>query len=363
MPGGVGVFVVFFLLLAAEGGEDAPGRVALVQRESCFAPLDVETLPRLMKARGFRGGRDFKALVIRVERDEGGGFRYVPYAYGRRSARGQGWWPASSVKLFAAVGALETTRRLGFSPAAEVVFRYGPGDAYDLSARRRVPLPSPMETTVEQLVRAAITASDNLAFDQLVELAGFDELNGTVLAAERGFRDTVLLRSYTHRIVDPRTHRGLHRDSPPVDLREGARSHRLAARQGTGSYACPRQGNCTTLWELADGLRRVMLHEEIPVEERFRLGPEELALLRSALETPKPRGTEVADRLRAAFSDAPLRLFHKPGFALKWFCDVVFVHRTDTGQRWLVAMVNRPGRASLNQPARVIGALLAAGLL
>ena len=359
---GLGLLAFATLLVVGPERGDAGRRGRAARSFPGFAPIDETTLPRLMEARGFRPSRNFKALVIRIEGQGERGLRYYPYAYGRRSAFDTSWWPASTVKLFAAIAALEKVHRLGLSSLAEVTFGYGDGAFYDDEEDQRVGLPRQMKTSVVELVDKAITESDNLAFDQLVELVGFDELNGEFLSAERGFHDTVLLRSYAHRVVDPDTRRGVHGDSPPIVLRQGSEVQRLPASRGRRQYPCPKQGNCTNLWELADALRRVMLHFELPERDRFRLGPLDLGTLTHALSARKPRGIEVVDALTAAFPDPDaVSVFHKPGFAADWFSDNVFLYREDTKQRWLVAMVNRPGRDCLNEAARIVGELLTGG--
>jgi len=371
----VAVAVALALLLALPSAAAAgrPARRAPAPRSE-IVKLDRRTLPKLLAARGFTPPRRFKALVVVVEPRFGTGAAPAPDdPYGRLRFRAfdwrgtsqdrTDWWPASSVKLFAATAALEAVHGLGFTPAARVTFHYDRSTGLPLRPNGRDPArDEPVTLPLERIVRAAITPSDNQAFDRLVEVVGSDRLNGRFLRPRHGLRDTVLLRSYAYRVVDPATGHGSSRHSPPLTLVEGSRTRRLPERHGTGEYPCE-QGNCSSLRDLAEVMRRVMLHEELPERERFDLGPAELSLLRDALSAPRERGNGVVDGLRAAFGGRPVRLYHKPGYALRWFSDVVFVEAADTGERWIVAMAGYPGRGALDDAARRVGALLADGPL
>ncbi len=340
---------------AARGGLEAsevrdpvpPGTRASSQWSPAL--VDRTTLPARLAEAGFRPPEGFKALVVRVHRGSYGG-KYTFYDFSGTARDRDDWWPASTVKVFAAVAALERLREWGFTPLATVTYHDAKGD---------------LRCPVRDLVRRAITESDNAAFDLLVELVGGDEMNAWL--RERGFLHTVLLRGYSRRHVDPASNHGILGISVPITVREsGHRPRRIPARQGRIREGCHDLGNCTTLWDLSDCLRRVMLHEELPEPERFRLGPEEVALLRSALAGPRERGLGVVKGLRAAFAPRDVTCFHKPGFALEWFSDHVFVVVGDPAHpeaEWIVAMAARGGRDALDEAARVVGRVLASGAL
>lgn len=311
--------------------------------------LDRTTLPALLAEAGFEPPRGFKALVVRVLRGPDGP-EYAFYDFFGTSLDRDDWWPASTVKVFAAVAALERLRDWGFTPRATVTFHYANGE---------------VQRPVEDLVRQAITPSDNAAFDMLVEVVGGDEMNAWL--GKRGFRDTVLLRGYSRRYVDPASKHGILRFSAPITIREpGHRPRHLPARQGRIREGCRDLGNCTTLWDLSDCLRRVMLHDGLSEPERFDLGPEEVGLLRSALAGPRERGLGVVNGLRAAFAPREVTCFHKPGFALDWFSDHVFLAVGDPAcpeAEWIVAMAAHGGRSALDEAARVVGRVLVSGRL
>jgi len=317
-----------------------------VVHRSTVRPLDSKVLARLFKERGFVPGPNFKALVIEIVPDERGGFVYHPFDYKGTSKDRDDWWPASAVKIFAAVAALEKIKGMGFSPNAELTFEYEDG---------------PVTVPLKRLVQQAITPSNNAAFDRLVELVGFDDLNGSFLSRKNGLRHTVLLRAYTYRYKDPATGRGSNLISSRITVSEGGQHKVIPARQGKPRSNCPEQGNCTTLRDLSETLRRVMMHEELPEHQRFKLGKKELQVLRDALEKEREQEGGVAITLRELLQGRAFRIFHKAGYSYRWYSENLFLRILDTDEQWIITMANYPGRDALNEAARHIGELILSG--
>ncbi len=319
--------------------------LCLAGAASAQAPaVDHDRLPALLEADGFVPPDGFKALVVRIDRADDGTLGQAAFDWRGTSADREGWWPASTVKIYAVVAALERLHRLGFALPTWLTFHYEEGD---------------VSQRMDQIVRHAIEHSSNAAFDRLVELVGFDEINTEFFVPRNGFDQTVFLRAYNGRIRDETTGNGLNRHSPRITLRRGQREMEVPARDGHGDYDCPDQGNCTTLRELAEVMRRIMLHEELGEGVRYELAAADLHTIRDAMAIAQNH--EIADRLAEAFGETPVRVYHKPGFALQWVSDVAFVHRTDTNERWVVAMAAQPDRRALDDAATRIGALLARG--
>lgn len=213
-------------------------------------------------------------------------------------ATDDGFWPASSVKLLAAVGALEYLGELGFTGNARITMA---GDTF----------------TVADVYTAAIADSSNEAYDLLVRIAGVDWLNEEFLTEANGFPDTVIQRSYTGWGVDA---------SPAMTIVEGGRRHDVAARRATDTYNCPDGGNCSTLLELAESVRRVALE----AADRFDVAEADLAGLSDALLATEgfvePAVAEVLG------DGAPV--FNKPGYVPGADCvDVALV-----ADRYLLAV-------------------------
>jgi len=79
-------------------------------------------------------------------------------------------------------------------------------------------------------------------------------------------------------------------------------------------------------------------------------------------ETTRHRGQNVVQGLRRSFPE-DVRFFNKPGFAQDWFSDVVYIYNPRVNQRWIVAMAGYPGRGCLDEAARIVGQIIAAGEL
>jgi hypothetical protein len=274
--------------------------------EQARRAIDHWTLPDVFSGSGYAlpaGSEVYAARVI----DGAGGPAYVLYEAGG-GAFSQEFWPASTVKVLAAVGALDFVRTLGFTGAAHVVFDSGFED--DLSA----------------IYDRAIRVSSNIDYDRCVRIAGFDRFNELVLSAGNGFPTTVIQRSYSG--VGVRT-------CPGITLTEGSRADYVAERTSTASYGCPSDGNCANLFELTEAVRRLVLDAELTAGERFPFAAADLAGLNDALcnATPSFFAPGVA---RALGHDG--RICHKPGW-VPWndYLDHGVVEDPVTGERWLLA--------------------------
>ena len=218
-----------------------------------------------------------------------------------------GFWPASSVKLLAAVGALEYLTGLGFTGEARITMD---GETF----------------TVADLYQAAIADSSNEAYDQLVRIAGVDWLNEQFLTAANGFGDTVIQRSYTGWGVDV---------SPAMTVVEDGRRLTVPARRATGSYGCEDDGNCSTLLDLTESVRRVTLDAELPDEERFDIAAGDVAGLAEALLASEGF---VEPAVSAVLGTAAL-VYNKPGYVPGNECvDVALLNHEAAGERYLLAV-------------------------
>jgi hypothetical protein len=228
-------------------------------------------------------------------------------AYTFYEAGGGGWddsfFPASSIKLLAALGALDFAHTLGFTGDAVVDGGYTIHDYYD----------------------AALRWSSNEDYSELVRIAGVDRLNRQFLPGH-GFPSTLIQEPY-----------GAGEQvtwSPEMVLTEGDREVTVPEREGDPDYGCD-GGNCTNLFEMADALRRVVLDAEIPAADRFDLSPADIAGLRDALA-----GAEgfIAPGVAEALGDEA-QIFTKPGWVPELDCvETAIVLAPTTGHRFLVAL-------------------------
>src|SRR5205807_5061142 len=108
--------------------------------------------------------------------------------------------------------------------------------------------------TLRDVYDAAITYSSNEDYNELIRVAGIGRLNQEFLPA-RGYTATVIQEAYGGDGEEVAY-------SPAMMLSEGDREVQVAQRVGDGNYGCG-GSNCTSLFELADAVRRVVLDSEI----------------------------------------------------------------------------------------------------
>lgn len=217
------------------------------------------------------------------------------------------FWPASSVKLLAAVGALEFLHERGFSGSASVDF--GDGALWP----------------VRELYRSAVVHSENSAYDALVGIAGVDWLNTVFLTPKNGFPVTVVQKAYAD----------LGQVSTgPITVREGDRELELPSRSPSSSYDVRDDGNLSNLAEMTDSVRRVVLHDELPPTERFAIDGTDVSELRSDLLGAPGFIEAGADE---AFGENVL-VYSKPGHVVGADCvDVAYVQHVD-GRAFLLGI-------------------------
>ena len=269
------------------------------------APLSSPTsIDAELAARGYRLPAGASVYAAKISK-EAGGLGYEDYE-GGSGALGRNFWPASSIKVLAALGALEFVGQQGFTGAATVTFGDGP------------------PRTIRSIYDAAIRVSDNADYDLLVEIAGVDWLNKEFLTPARGFPATVIQRSYTVG--------GNLRTSPAIDISEGNRRATIPARNSRVVSECT-QGQCSDLYEMSESVRRVVLHNEIPERERFKLAPSDVSDLKSALLGAEGWFEPAVARVLGVGA----RIYGKPGQVPGRDCLDVTLIEGRNGQRLLLS--------------------------
>lgn len=349
---------------AAAQGRDRDARSGGLSDPCGWTEGDIRrgALDGLMKGLGFKPPQKFRAMIVRLELSRDG-TRVVSrrvYDHGGLSTRVDGWNPASTIKLYAAVSALERLNDLGYGPRAKATFHYPRGDR---------------TFAVEELFEASVHQSDNIAHNRLVQLAGFDHLNGPRGTLRRaGLRQSAILRAYEAGRWEAEGHEKSLRASPRITLRQGgrrARKNTLPAAVGTARTDC--QGAaCTSLSDLGRMMCRLMLHEQLPEGKRLHLGQGRsqgpmLKFLRQRLNRARDANDPVWQALerhlipknqRGQPTRGGYQLFRKAGFSQDWRSDNFYVYQPGTRLRWIVVMAGYPGRAALDKAADVIARIV-----
>jgi len=309
--------------------------------------LDTKTLKKLLKSKGFKAPRGFRALVVEVRFNKSRGkvVRERCFDYNGKSRKVGGWNPASTVKLYAAVAALRQVRRLGFQGNPKITFHSRKG------AQSR---------HLYDLLKKAIVPSDNIAYNFLVQLAGFDYLNGEFFPFY-GLTDTALTGAYHRSKWMKMGFSPSFRRSPRITIEGRGKKKVIEARSAKHNVGCGSSA-CTSLFDLYQGMRALMLTEQLPKAESFRLNKRDRQLIRQWLRAHRNRGEEVVDALGRSFDDPGTLFYHKAGYSNGWYSDNVYVYDPG-GSAWIIILASSAGRKSLNTPARLIGELAKAGKL
>ena len=278
------------------------------EAEAVAEPVDDRALAAALGRAGVTPGRGTGIYAARLVEGSGAlGFREF------EAGAGAGWpdfWPASSIKVLAALGALRFIGRLGFTGAATVKFADG------------------FEDQVRHVYDLALRESDNEAYDRLLQIAGIDWLNTQFLTPANGFPTAVIQRAYSR--LDVRT-------SPAMTLIEGDVTTTVAPRRARAFYKCrgSNNGNCSTLQELSASVRRVVLDVELPEDERLALDPSDRSALTRALLRADGFFEEGVARTLGPVS----QVFGKYGWVKGRNCvDVALIEDAAHGQRYLLAV-------------------------
>ena len=304
------------------------------------------------------------AVVCLVTERADGSPEFTWHDY-RGSAGARDFWPASAIKLYAAVAALELLAERGFPLDTTLTFehREGAGGWTTDCAR-----------TMREMLGEIFRRSSNEDYTLLLRLVGIDRMNTRFLIPEKGFPHSALMRGY----VLGRPYGYVREEPQRITLRAGERSEiiehtwsgRSHAEERGATVIDARTGNVTSPRELAECLRRVLFHERIPDAERYALAPEQLDFLRHGggglrgLENKDTESDPLAwkNALDAVFPSA--RFFHKCGWISTHALEVAYVDDgPQSGKRFFLVPViaagddTRPkrGQVLLSKMARAIG--------
>ena len=310
----------------AAGALTVGGRHTADRGLDLSGPVDPASLDAALAAAGVTlpEGTNVYAAVVH---DDAGDFHYDQFEAGG-GAEADAFWPASSVKVLAAVGALEFLADLGFTGAATVAF--DDGDSW----------------TVRDLYQAAIAASSNEAYDRLVQIAGVDWLNSEFLTPENGFPSSVIQKSYVD--LGPVV-------SPALTVTEGDRSVDVPERIPEADLGVPDDGNRSDLLEMTESVARIGLDAQLPDDERFAIDPSDITDLRASL-------LEADGFLRPGIVGAlgpDVQVYDKPGYVVGADCvDVAFIDTADPSRSFLLGVSTPDDGADCSTLADVAQATL-----
>lgn len=297
------------------------------------------------------------ATVCVVQPSAGGKGSVYEWHDFKDTGQRQDFWPASTIKLYAVLAALELLDQHGMPLDTVVSFeRQNEASQWRLDCAR----------TAREMIGEVFRRSSNEDYTLLLRMVGLDRINTEFLVPARGFRSSALMRGY----VKERPWAYVREEPQRITLtavpagKTIALEHRWSGRFYAEERGCTvidaKTGNVTSPRELVDCLRRVFFHEHLPDKERFRMSAEALHFVRlgdkdtswnGLAETGTDSGPySWPDDLRQAFPGA--RFHHKCGLISDHALDLAWVETgPGSGFVWLLAV--KAGHATKPDPGDV----------
>ncbi len=287
-----------------------------------------------------------RATVIIADKQADGSLKFRTTHY-KDDAAASDFWPASTIKLYAALAALEQVHELGFKLDVSVTFEHKDDKgAWILDSAR----------TVREMLSEVFIRSSNEDYTLLLRMTGRDAINSKFLTPERGFKKSALMRGYVtarpwvYLPAEPQriTLRAPDGTTKTVEHTWGGRS--WSEERGATIFDA-KTGNVTTTEDMANCLRRVIFHEQVPEAERFRISQEMVDFLRygggglTGLETKGKEGGAFAWQKSGEEIYPKARFFHKGGWITNYGLDLACLDdRAQSGRAVILAAAVNTGK-------------------
>jgi len=244
----------------------------------------------------------------------------------------RGWVPASVVKVFAAVSALQRLSELGFDATTQIIFK-DTGETISIA----------------ELINRTIIDSNNMTYNRLVQLAGHSRMS-EMLAQH--FPNTELNTPYILEDWKKHTQGNSRFDAPLIEISDATKRQVLEPNTQSSPKLCRGVSACTRLSELNNLMAQSVIFQNLQISENLS------HLLLTALSASKPRGAEFSNAIQANTPKYAFTAFHKHGFNGEWYSQTV-VLLNENQKAFVVSAVGAKGdRTLLNDVGRAIGELI-----
>lgn len=260
----------------------------------------------------------------------------------RDSAEAVDFWPASTIKIYTVVAALEYLNELKLPTDSVLVFEHKKDDKWILDSAR----------TMREMISEVFRRSSNEDYTLLLRFVGIDRINTKFLIPEKGFPHSALMRDYiTYRPPlyvneEPQRITIYSNGNKPVQIEHSWSGLSYAQQRGATALSST-TGNCTSTRELADCLRRIMFHHVLPESERYNLTDEQVRFIieggdgLTGLENKEAGPYAWEDSTEKVFPNAGF--FHKGGLISTYSLDVAYIDDVESDTRFIVAVAAQSG--------------------
>ena len=280
------------------------------------------------------------ASVILVEGDKSKPeFNWFHY---QNSAEDVDFWPASTIKIYTVVAALEYLNELNLPADCALVFEHKKDDEWILDSAR----------TMREMISEVFRRSSNEGYTLLLRFVGIDRINTKFLIPEKGFPHSALMRDYiTYRPPlyvneEPQRITIYSNDNKPVRIEHTWSGISYAKQRGATALSST-TGNCTSTKELADCLRRIIFHHFLPESERYNLTDEQVKFIieggdgLTGLENKDAGPYAWEGSAEKVFPNA--KFFHKGGLISTYSLDVAYIDDAESNKRFIVTVAAESG--------------------
>lgn len=280
------------------------------------------------------------SLIIVKSNDDQPQFEWHHY---RNSLEDVNFWPASTIKIYSVVAALEYLNALKRPFDSTLIFERQTENQWHLDTAR----------TMREMISEVFRRSSNEDYTLLLRFVGIDRMNTKFLIPEKGFPHSALMRDYVvHRPIvyvnsEPQRIRIISSDHSSKTI-EHFWSGTSYAEQRGATIISAKTGNCTSTAELAECLRRIMFHESLPESERYQLTLEQIDFIRHGadglygLENKEAGPYAWEGDLQKIFPKA--HYFHKAGMISNYTLDVAYIEDENSNTRFILSLAANTGK-------------------
>lgn len=259
----------------------------------------------------------------------------------QNSADAVDFWPASTIKIYTVVAALEYLNELNLPTDCVLVFEHKEGGKWILDSAR----------TMREMISEVFRRSSNEDYTLLLRFVGIDRINTKFLIPEKGFPHSALMRDYiTFRPLlyvneEPQRITIYSKGNEPLQVEHSWSGISYSEQRGATALSS-KTGNCTSTHELAECLRRIIFHHTLPESQKYNLTDEQVKFIiegggLTGLENKEAGPYAWENSTEEIFPDA--RFFHKGGLISTYSLDVAYINDVESNTKFIVAIAAQSG--------------------